>query len=200
MYEAACGICEDESQCGEGGGGKKVKLKFGECYPEKNVYVGETSRSIFERSQEHAKAGKGKREESFAKNWQENHPERDEMPKFIFKLIRSFKDPLSRQISESVKIDLRWGVLNSETMLSRNSLPRLTIEKSEWEKKKGEREKENEKRELKENKLGLSSAKLTSSLAMPDVSNCFKLDGLHCKNCQYIHIRNLNVVILDTRS
>ena len=54
MYEAACGICQDESQSREGVG-KRVKLKFGESYPEKNIYVGETSRSIFERSQEHLK-------------------------------------------------------------------------------------------------------------------------------------------------
>ena len=144
LYEATCGICRDESQSEEGGAGKRVKLKFGEGYPEKNVYVGETSRSIFERSQEHVKAGKSKKEESFiAKHWQESHPEREEMPEFRFKIIRSFKDHLSRQVSESVRIDLRWGVLNSKTMFSRNSLPRLTIEKSEWEKKKGEREKEN---------------------------------------------------------
>ena len=134
-----------------GGEKERVKLKFGESYPEENIYVGETSRSIFERSIEHLKAGRDRKEESFvAKHWQESHPQREEAPEFRFKIVKSFRDPLTRQVSESIRIDLRRGVLNSKTMYSRNSLPRLTLEKTDWEKKKEEKEKEAEKRESKE--------------------------------------------------
>ena len=134
-----------------GGEKERVKLKFGESYPEENIYVGETSRSIFERSIEHLKAGRDRKEESFvAKHWQESHPQREEAPEFRFKIVKSFRDPLTRQVSESIRIDLRRGVLNSKTMYSRNSLSRLTLEKTDWEKKKEEKEKEAEKRESKE--------------------------------------------------
>ena len=49
------------------------------------------------------------------------------------------------------------------------------------------------------NKLGLSCAKLSPSLASyARCANCFQLDFLLCKNCQYSHFIHLNLVILDT--
>ena len=169
LYEAACGVCLDESHGGDGAG-KRVRLKFGESYPEENIYVGETSRSIFERSQEHVKAGMGKKEESFiAKHWLESHPEREVMPEFRFKVVKSFKDPLSRQVSESVRIDLRRGVLNSKTMFSRNTLPRLTFEQSEWEKKREEKEQDQQKRELREKREAWLKGKTDSPLGREEI-------------------------------
>ena len=50
------------------------------------------------------------------------------------------------------------------------------------------------------NKLGLSWAKLSSNLAnYARYTNCLQLDCLPCENCQYRHIRHLNLVILNTR-
>ena len=50
------------------------------------------------------------------------------------------------------------------------------------------------------NKLGLSLAKLSSSLAnYARCTNCFQLDCFPCKHCQYSHILHLNLVTLDTR-
>ena len=64
------------------------------------------------------------------------------MPLFGFRIVRSFQDSLSRQVAESVRIDLRGeGVLNSKAVYSRNRLPRLEIQKSEWEKADDEKRK-----------------------------------------------------------
>ena len=107
---------------------------------EKGVYVGESSRSIYERTKEHLDdAQKDAPDSHIRKHWREEHPERGEMPVFKFKIVKTFKDSLSRQVAESVRIDLREGVINSKTMYSRNRLPRLEVEKPEWERAEEER-------------------------------------------------------------
>ena len=67
-------------------------------------------------------------ESHIRKHWRECHPEMLEMPTFKFKIVKSFRDSLSRQVAESVRITLRVGVINSKTMYSRNRLPRLAVE------------------------------------------------------------------------
>ena len=96
--------------------------------------MGESSRSLYERTKEHIKDGRDKAEDShIAKHWEQCHAGED-MPEFRFKIVRSFKDSLSRQVAESIRIDLRGeNVLNSRTVYSRNRLPRLELEKPEWE-------------------------------------------------------------------
>ena len=55
------------------------------------------------------------------------------------KVVGSFRDPLSRQLSEAVRIDLRGGgVLNSKTEYSRCRVPRLVVDMEEWKRKKTE--------------------------------------------------------------
>ena len=67
------------------------------------------------------------------KHWLEHHRDQEGHPRFIVKKVGCFADALTRQISESVRIDLRGGnVLNSKTEYSRCRLPRLTIYKEEW--------------------------------------------------------------------
>ena len=132
VYESRCITCEERN-----GGEKKVKVKFGQPIPGRNVYVGETSRSLYERSQEHVRDGAGMMEDShIAKHWEDKH-RGEPMPKFGFRLIRSFQDPLTRQVSESVRIDLHEEVLNSKAVYSRNVLPRLILEKHDWQKEGG---------------------------------------------------------------
>ena len=72
------------------------------------VYVGESSRSMYERSKEHQKDRDDNFEESHqVKHWLLDHPELREPPKFKFKIISSFQDPLTRQLAESVRIERR---------------------------------------------------------------------------------------------
>ena len=55
------------------------------------------------------------------------------MPRFKFRMVASFQDSLTRQVAESVRIDMRKGrVLNSKTEYSRCKLPRLTVDLEEW--------------------------------------------------------------------
>ena len=64
------------------------------------------------------------------------------MPRFTFKVVATFHDALTRQVSEAVRIDMRGqGVLNSKSEYSRCQLPRLTIDVEEWRRKKLEGEK-----------------------------------------------------------
>ena len=108
--------------------GVGIKRKRGGVdWEETGIYVGESSRSMYERTKEHiADARAGNEDSHIAKHWAEQHRGED-MPKypFQFKIIKSFQDSLSRQVSESVRIDMRNGVLNSKAVYSRNKLPRL---------------------------------------------------------------------------
>ena len=77
------------------------------------------------------------------KHWLTDHSELETPPKFKIKVIGSFRDALSRQLSEAVRIDLRGGgVLNSKTEYSRCRVPRLVVNMEEWIKKKVEEKKE----------------------------------------------------------
>jgi hypothetical protein len=98
--------------------------------------VGESGRSLKERAGEHWQDAISNKEEShMIKHWMNDHPEEKKVPVFKFKIVSSFKDALTRQVAESVRIDIRGqNVLNSRTEFSRCHLPRLTIDLEEWEK------------------------------------------------------------------
>ena len=151
LYKSRCEIClkeqerievEDKEAGEEQGAANKKKRRGGTDFTEKGVYVGESSRSLYERTKEHlADALKDAPDSHMRKDWREAHPEVEDMPKFIFKIVKNFKDCLSRQVAESVRIDLRGSVINSKTVYSRNRLPRLEVEKPEWERAEEDRRK-----------------------------------------------------------
>ena len=88
----------------------------------KNIYVGQTA-SMYEKTKGHVRDGKKMADDShIAKHWDECH-HGEEMPMFRFMIVKRFQDSLSRQVSKSVRIDMREEVLNSK------------IEKTDWEKK-----------------------------------------------------------------
>ena len=133
-----------------------MKRKNGEDKLErKHIYVGETSRSLYERTKEHFGDGRARAEDShIAKHWDEQH-QGEEMPQFRFMIVKSFLDCLSRQVAESVRIDWRDDPLNSKAVYSRNRLSRLELEKTEWEKEIKESQKRLKRRKIeaeKENK------------------------------------------------
>ena len=137
-------VCTEEQQKREEGniGANKRKRKAGVDYNMKGIYVGESSRSLYERTKEHRADAVGDAPDShMRKHWRDSHPEMREMPQFRFKIVMSFKDSLSRQVAESVRIDMRGEVINSKSVYSRNRLPRLEVEKPEWEKTEEERRK-----------------------------------------------------------
>ena len=121
LYESGCTVCEENDKEGVEKDGK-------------GVYVGESSRSIFERAKEHVADRVGFQEDSHQiKHWLSSHEELLVPPAFKFRIIATFQDPLSRQLSEAVRIDRRGSqILNSKSEYSRCRVPRLRIDKEGW--------------------------------------------------------------------
>ena len=76
------------------------------------MYVGETARSLYERSSKHWQAAAQIKEESHMFEHAEESHKGDKLPQFKFKLVRSFKSALDRQIAEAIRIEMRGAVLN----------------------------------------------------------------------------------------
>ena len=70
------------------------------------MYIGETSRSLFERSTEHLDDLLRLNEKSvMLKHWVNFHGDLDQCPRFRFKVVRKFRDALSRIVDEAVRIE-----------------------------------------------------------------------------------------------
>ena len=110
LYESSCQECnpeEDERS--------RKSNKLSGC---EGVYIGESRCSLYERAGEHLAYARGMKEDShIVKHWATSNPEMTAAPKFRMKVISSFQDSLTRQISESVRIGMRGGrgILNSKT-------------------------------------------------------------------------------------
>ena len=106
------------------------------------VYLGETSRSLRERSGEHVSGARRLDEKNFiSKHWQMAHNSDDAPPDFVFRVHSCHNDPLSREVYEAVMIqkvnaDVEITILNSKSEWNSSSLSRLCIDKKEWEKRK----------------------------------------------------------------
>ena len=91
LYETACLLCNPSNNKNEN---KKERV---------GVYVGESSRSLHERMSEHEDDARAFREGSnIVKHWMESHPSLDRFPPFRYRIKRTFKDCLSRQVNEAV--------------------------------------------------------------------------------------------------
>ena len=117
---SASGGCGKEEcmMCSQPGGGKLCHknnsvYKY-ECNLDGYGYIGETSRNFFSRNQEHQENYFKQKADSFINNHQlEMHG--GEEPDFKCSVIKTFKDPLSRQVCEGVQIRrLPRGVKNSK--------------------------------------------------------------------------------------
>ena len=128
MYENRCELCYKDKK-----DGKKLSLMEG-----KGVYVGESSRSLYERAREHQADKNNRSDDSHQiKHWITDHQDLLAPPKFKFKIIQTFQDPLSRQLAEAVRIELRGeNILNSKGEFNRCKVPRLTIDLENWKSKK----------------------------------------------------------------
>ena len=92
------------------------------------VYVGETSRTLLERALEHVTAADNLDVDNFiTKHWASSHRTLESRPRIKFKVIKQFKDALSRQVSEAVWIE-HVANLNSKAEWGKNSLTRLVVD------------------------------------------------------------------------
>ena len=141
VYENICRACNP-------GVGKKGRV--GEVRSDiPTIYVGETSRTMYERGREHWADWRGRRTTShIAKHQEEVHKGEGE-PDFILKAVKSYKTALSRQIGEAVRIRRRGGegsILNSKAEFSRCRIPRLVLDRNMDEEIERMEEEELEKR------------------------------------------------------
>ena len=99
-----------------------------------SIYVGETARSIKERTKEHWEAYRSSNKDShILKHWTLHHDSVGE-PEFIMKVVGFHRTALSRQVGEAVRIMRRGLVLNSKSEFSRCKITRLSLEQLDKEK------------------------------------------------------------------
>ena len=116
VYEAVCIECEEESITASDKN-KKVSR-----------YIGESSRTLAERSKEHVDGAKNCEYDNFiVKHWVSKHKEMKTVPRIRFKVLKTFQDALSRLTTESVLIDTIAN-MNSKSEFRNNKVSRIVVE------------------------------------------------------------------------
>ena len=125
-----------ESECQECNGPEDWKTRdkksLTDTREQPSIYVGESNRSLFERSKEHWGDCHAQKESSHMHEHHSAAHGGEGEAKFRFRLVKSFKSSLDRQIAEAIRIYKRGNVLNQKGEYNRCSLTRLVIDKK-WE-------------------------------------------------------------------
>ena len=129
---ADCFACQSKAGiCKKRNSTYTIKCKTCEAEGKKRQYVGETSRTIYDRLQEHQEALE-KKTDSYGvmKHWLEEHGERQSPPEYAVGFHKSHKAALHRQIWEAVEIASKKPetLLNSKTEWGVNPLPEMNTE------------------------------------------------------------------------
>ena len=185
VYESSCTLCYP--------GGKTDKQEDKMIMSGKGIYTGETSRSLGERAGEHMGAARIlDRGSHMVKHWFLDHPGEGTLPAFKFRVIGKYKDCLTRQLKEAIRVQNRPDNLNSKGEFGGQTIPRLVIEKPDWERKKEEIEKA--KREEQENRRWekFISGKIYQSTV--------SLEGEELGGQQFIEWRDASQATKDTHN
>ena len=136
VYETWCITCERrerEKILEEEVDEEKQREKFKRIKISK--YIGETSRSAYERGLEHLKDFEDMKAEShMIKHYLENHEDEEMMSmEFGMRIVRKPRTAFNRQIAESVMIqsNKNHNILNSKSEYNRCALPRLATKMGE---------------------------------------------------------------------
>ena len=144
IYETWCMNCqgEEEKRIQEESGGDEKKSKEMMKRMKLYKYIGETSRSVYERSWEHVHSMEQLHTNShMLKHALEKQGEEEDLGKIQFgvKVVRYTRSSFVRQVTESVIIqeERNHNILNSKSEYNRCSLPRLTanLGDREWKKR-----------------------------------------------------------------
>ena len=175
VYESTCLLCnptECSDQKEEKVGSRSESTSQEEVIKVKQaktgVYIGETSRSLYERSKEHITDAKNYSHKShIIKHWMLSHQEENEIPQMSFKIKGMYKDCLSRQLGEAMRIFYSSDMLlNSKGEYLSNCVTRLTITETDWESKERLR-KEEEEDTLEKDRVEKFKVQKTSQLSNP---------------------------------
>ena len=127
VYESICARCNPEVK----GTGPLRTPKEGTP----SIYVGESSRSLYERAGEHWSSYQKRNTDSHIWKHHLIHHGGEGTPEMVFKLVGTYRSALTRQVSEAVRIRGRGSaVLNSKSEYDRCKIHRLTIEGEEFSK------------------------------------------------------------------
>ena len=135
LYENACLECIPTA--GKKGGPREQDIDT----EVPALYVGESSRSIMERSKEHWAGYVGAKEDNHILRHQQITHRGADPPKFVMRVVSHHRSALERQVSEAVRIRRRGGagaVLNSKSEFNRCHIPRLRLEDEEETKRREE--------------------------------------------------------------
>ena len=139
LYESKCEVCNPKPTSSHQEDPSQQKPAS-----RKGIYIGETSRTLYERSKEHLKDAEDFDPSShIVKHWMNVHPDSNSCPQFSFTIKAKFRDCLSRQVAEAISIMYtKDQLLNSKNEYMANCLTRICVEENRFERKKREREEE----------------------------------------------------------
>jgi hypothetical protein len=94
------------------------------------IYLAESSRSLNERASEHMRDARNFHEKShIVKHWMDRHSDMNQPPPFRFRVLRTFKDCLTRQLSEAININMsKDSLLNSKNEYITNCITRISVQ------------------------------------------------------------------------
>ena len=83
--------------------------------------------------------------------WFLHHPEEQEKPDFKFRVLGQYRDAMTRQIKEALRVQNRPGNLNSKGEFGGQTIPRLVVEQNEYERRKEDilKNRKNEEEDMK---------------------------------------------------
>ena len=141
--------------CNPGADGKR-ELKELNSKEAPTPYVGETSRSVKERTQKHWGDYRSRNKENHILRHQELQHGGAAPPKFVMRIVSGARSALERQTKEAVRIRRRGGegaILNSKAEFNRCYIPRLQLGELDVEQLEREEKEELQSisRELDEN-------------------------------------------------
>ena len=128
VYENICKTCNPGADPGKEQPNLRTDIP--------TVYVGETSRSLYERMREHQGAWRSQKVDSHMHIHHLNEHKGAEKPEFIVRAAKFHRTALSRQLGEAVRIRRRGGagsILNSKSEYDRCKIPRLILEETDEE-------------------------------------------------------------------
>jgi len=142
----------------------------------KQLYIGETARTLRQRAMEHWDKLRLWGTNSFIlRHWVRYHGTSVEPPRIKFKALRQFREPLGRQIMEALLI-IESGTMNMKNEFGANHLCGLESSKSNWDQEVDRRKeddmKKKEEADLKQFIYAMSKiVKLSKKNSSENVSN-----------------------------
>ena len=130
LYESECQRCNGP----EG----EQDMEVNDKREQPSIYVGESCRSLCERSSEHWADAKAKKDTShMIDHHLKEHGGEGEIS-FKFRVVKSFRSSLDRQVAEAIRIYRRGLVLNRKGEYNRCGLTRMVLD-DRWEQEKWEK-------------------------------------------------------------